>query len=167
MTMFRTGSGINIQFENVPERLLNFYEINKEYDNQMDIVIGTDSQNFPGATKVVTVIAMVCERHGGIYMYRTKKIDLIDNVKQKLQFETGDSLLLAQDLVDILESDAKYHEMYASCELSIHVDAGNSDRGKTKRLIPELIGWINSCGYHAKVKPDSFAASSIADRISK
>ena len=133
----------------------------------MNIIIGTDSQNFPGITKMVTVIAMICEHHGGLYIYCTKMIDIINNVKQKLQLETGDSLVLAQDLVDILESNSKYHEMYTACELSIHVDAGNSERGKTKKLIPELIGWINSCGYNAKVKPNSFAASSIADRISK
>lgn len=165
--MFQTGSGVSISFEDIPEKLLNFYKTHKEYGEQIDIIIGTDSQNFPEKTKVVTVIAMVCNCHGGIYMYEIKKVDTITNVKQKLQLETGDSLLLAQSLVDILESDSKYNEMYKSCELSIHVDAGNSEHGKTKKLIPELVGWINSCGYNAKVKPDSFAASSIADRISK
>ena len=38
---------------------------------------------------------------------------------------------------------------------------------KTKELIPELVGWIKSCGYDCEVKPDSFVASSIADKISK
>lgn len=165
--MFQTGSGSEIDFKDIPNRLLNFYELNKDYGQQIDIVIGTDSQNFPGLTKMVSVVAMVCECHGGIYMYKTKKIDLVNNVKQKLQLETSDSLLLTQELVDILESDPKYYEMYISCELSIHIDAGNSEKGKTKRLIPELVGWINSCGYNVRVKPNSFAASSIADRISK
>ena len=46
-------------------------------------------------------------------------------------------------------------------------DAGNSDKGKTKALIPELVGWIRASGYDAKTKPESFVASTIADRISK
>ena len=57
--------------------------------------------------------------------------------------------------------------MFAECPLSIHVDAGNSDKGKTKALIPELVGWIRASGYDAKTKPESFVASTIADRISK
>ncbi|MBR4734133.1 MAG: hypothetical protein IK081_15370, partial [Lachnospiraceae bacterium] len=36
-----------------------------------------------------------------------------------------------------------------------------------KELIPGLVGWIKACGYDCKVKPESYAASSIADRISK
>ena len=57
--------------------------------------------------------------------------------------------------------------MYLSCPIAIHVDAGNSDIGKTKELIPELVGWIRACGYDCEVKPDSFVASTIADRLSK
>ena len=58
-------------------------------------------------------------------------------------------------------------ELYLNSTFSIHVDAGNSDYGKTKELIPSLVGWIKSCGYDCEVKPDSFAASSVADKISK
>ena len=54
-----------------------------------------------------------------------------------------------------------------NCHFSIHIDAGHSNHGKTKDLIPELVGWIKSCGYDCEVKPDSFVASSIADKISK
>lgn len=164
--MFRTGSGKPLTVEEIPERLLQFYELHKEYDVPMNIIIGTDSQNFSD-TKMVSVVAMVCEGHGGIFVYEIKRLHLISNVRLKLQTETADSLALAQQLVDMLESDAKYHEMYCSCPLSIHVDAGNSEKGKTKQLIPELVGWIKSCGYGVKTKPESFVASTIADRISK
>ena len=54
-----------------------------------------------------------------------------------------------------------------SASFVIHVDAGNSPDGKTRELIPDIVGWIRSCGYDCVVKPDSYTASSIADRISK
>ena len=57
--------------------------------------------------------------------------------------------------------------MYLSCPISIHIDAGNSEIGKTKELIPELVGWVNALGYEAKIKPESFCSSTIADKISK
>ena len=50
---------------------------------------------------------------------------------------------------------------------SIHVDAGVSPHGKTRELIPELVGWIKSCGYDCETKPYSWVASCIADKISK
>nr|WP_130838469.1 ribonuclease H-like YkuK family protein [Lachnoclostridium sp. Marseille-P6806] len=47
------------------------------------------------------------------------------------------------------------------------MDAGNSTNGKTKELIPELVGWIKACGYDCQVKSESFVAGTIADRIRK
>lgn len=162
--MFHTGSGQKLEFEEIPKVLLNFYR-NHESDN-VSIIIGTDSQNFSD-TKMVSVIAVVAEGHGGIFFYEISHINLIRNVSLKLQTETAASLELAQKLVDLLESSSEYVQMFADCPLSIHVDAGNSDKGKTKALIPELVGWIKASGYDAKTKPESFVASTIADRISK
>ena len=66
-----------------------------------------------------------------------------------------------------MEDNKECEEVYLNSTFSIHVDAGKSDNGKTKELIPELVGWIKSCGYDCEVKPESFVASSIADKISK
>lgn len=164
--MFLTGSNKPITLEKIPDALLNFYNKNKEKDSAMQIIIGTDSQNFD-KTKMVSVIAMICEGHGGIFFYKTSHINRISNVRLKLQTETSDSLMLAAQLVDMLENNNTYEDMYNNCPISIHVDAGNSENGKTKALIPELVGWIKACGYNVKTKPDSFVASTIADRISK
>ena len=48
---------------------------------------------------------------------------------------------------------------------SIHVDAGKN--GPSCKVIPEIVGWINACGYKAVIKPESVAACSIADKYSK
>ena len=164
--MFRTGSGNKIEFEQIPDAMLQFYQRMKVYDTPCSVIIGTDSQNFAD-TKMVSVIAVICESHGGIFFYEITHKPLISDVRTKLHVETNDSLDLATKLVDILESDERFSEMYLNCPISIHVDAGNSEKGKTKVLIPELVGWIKACGYDAKTKPDSFVASTIADRISK
>lgn len=162
--MFQTGSREKLEFDEIPNRILQFYE--KHKDVPVYIIIGTDSQNFSD-TKMVSVIAVVAEGHGGIFFYEISHVNLIRNVSVKLQTETAASLTLAQRLVDRLEQDVKYEALFMNCSLSIHVDAGNSDKGKTKMLIPELVGWIKASGYDVKVKPYSFVASSIADRISK
>ena len=113
------------------------------------------------------MICVIAAGHGGIFFYEITHQPLIRDVRTKLQVETNDSLKVAEELVGIMESDGKYEEMYLNCPIAIHVDAGNSKNGKTRELIPELVGWIKACGYDCSVKPDSFVASTIADRLSK
>lgn len=155
-----------MEIKGVCDRILAFYDSHKKYETPIQIVVGTDSQNFSD-TKVVTVIAVTCEGHGGIFFYDVTHILRVDDVRTKLHMETQESLKTAEELVDVLGGNEKYEEMYFSCPIAIHVDAGNSPKGKTKELIPELVGWIKACGYDCCVKPDSFVSSSIANRISK
>ena len=164
--MFRSPTYGRMEIGQIPDRILTFYRDHKKYESVTRIIIGTDSQNFDD-TKIVSVIAVICEGHGGIFFYEITRQPLIRDVRTKLHVETNDSLQVAQELVGIMENDGKFEEMYLNCPIAIHVDAGNSTNGKTKELIPELVGWIRACGYDCSVKPDSFVASSIADRLSK
>ena len=45
----------------------------------------------------------------------------------------------------------------------IHADVGEG--GKTKDMIKEVVGLIKSNGFEAKIKPEAFAASVVADRF--
>lgn len=155
-----------VTLKKVAEIINDYYNKCKKYGSNINIIIGTDSQNFSD-TKVVIVVAVQCEGHGGIYFYEIQRIPKIENVKLKLNHETTQSLKYADMLLDEFLADNKFEEMIDNTKISIHVDAGNSNNGKTKDLIPGIVGWITSCGYDCKVKPDSFVASSIADKISK
>ena len=164
--MFYSETYGKININGIPDKILDFYQKNKEIEGDFQIVVGTDSQNFSD-TKMVTVIAAYKEGHGGIFFYNIERINKIKNVKQKLNTETSKSLETMMELANEIDTKDIYNDMKDNTLLSIHVDAGWSDKGKTKELIPGLVGWIKACGYDAKVKPDSFAASSIADKISK
>lgn len=69
----------------------------------------------------------------------------------------------------ITAAQLQNEEVFLNTTFSIHIDAGYSEKGKTKDLIPELVGWvkgsISNCEVY--VKPDSYVASGIADKISK
>ena len=164
--MFRSQTYGNVKLKDIPEKLLDYYNKVKHYGSTFRIIIGTDSQNFSD-TKMVSVVAAICEGHGGIFFYEITRQPLITDVRKKLHIETNSSLNIATALVSEIEDEQKYEELYLNSTFSIHVDAGNSNKGKTKELIPELVGWIHACGYDCSVKPDSYVASSIADKISK
>ena len=158
-----------LDIDGVIEKMSAFYQTHVSYNTPMHIIIGTDSQNVD-KTKVVSVIAMICEEHGGIFFYDTTKVDIIRDVRTKLHMETQRSLEVAEQLLDAIETrsdNETVHEMFMTCPIAIHVDAGNAKHGKTKELIPELVGWVKACGYDCEIKPESFVASSIADKYSK
>jgi len=161
--MYNSQTYGRVELNNIPEKLSDYYQKIKQYESPIHIIVGSDSQNFD-KTKLVNVIAMYCEGHGGIYFYEISRIDKIKDVRVKLHVETGESLKVATELADGLE---KYEDLYLNTTLSIHIDAGLNPNGKTRELIPELVGWIQSCGYDCETKPDSWVASTIADRISK
>lgn len=163
--MFISQTYGKLELNQIPDCILDYYNKMKSFECPIHIIVGTDSQNFSD-TKMVIAIAVTCEGHGGIYFSEVTRKPRIQDVRLKLHTETNESLRVATELVNILEQE-KYQELFLNTTFSIHIDAGKSDKGKTKELIPELIGWIKSCGYECEIKPNSFVASSIADKISK
>ena len=131
------------------------------------IVIGTDSQNHKDETRGVIVIAVYTDGKGGKFFYEIQKLPIILNLKVKIHKETELSIAYADQLIDELTTlsiqENFDYEKYTS--IGIHVDAGYA--GPSGQVIPEIVGWLKGAGYEPTVKPDSFVASTIADRISK
>ncbi len=164
--MYNSQTYGKLNIENIPAKLLAYYDKVKNFDSPIQIIVGTDSQNHSN-TKIVTVIAIVCEGHGGIYFYEISHVSKIEDIRQKLFKETTLSLRTADTVLEIIENDPRYLELYDNSTFTIHVDAGKTKKSKTAELIPAIVGWIKSVGYECEVKPDSFVSSSIADRLSK
>lgn len=164
--MWRSQSYGVLTIEEIPEKLLAFYNRNVDCGEPMEITIGTDSQNRTGYTKIVSVISIICRGRGGIFFHQVEYIESIFDVRRKLEEETNRSLTVAHQLIEILQRK-KFQKIYKNCPISIHIDAGNAENGKTRNLIKSLVGWVNGMGYSCEVKPNSYAASSIADRLSK
>ncbi|NLV75502.1 MAG: hypothetical protein GX023_00715 [Tissierellia bacterium] len=132
--------------------------IKKSPESTYNISVGTDSQNFD-YTKIVVVVAIHRIGNGGIFFYDIKNIKRITNISQKLFYETSNSLSVAMRLSETLEKEG------IDFGISIHVDAGKN--GQSSKLIPEIVGWIKACGFGCETKPNSYAASSIADKYTK
>ena len=72
------------------------------------------------------------------------------------------SCKLALSLKDDLEKKLKELNSPKYEFLYIHADVG--ENGKTKDMIKEVVGLIKSNGFEAKIKPESYAASVVADK---
>ena len=165
--MFHTAAGKMIEMDQIVEELKCFYEKNKDYGAPFQVIVGSDSQNF-SETHLATVICILCVGHGGRYFYSLKATERkLTTVRQKLHAETNDSLMVADELLKEMEKDANA-ELKRNCPIAIHIDAGNSEKGKTKPLIPEIVGWVKACGYESCcTKPYSVVASTLADKVAR
>jgi len=163
--MFKTAQGQVMSVPDIAKRIFEF--IMSDKTNSYEITVGTDSQNYD-RTKMVEVIAVHRKGRGGTYFYNIEFVRRITNLKQKINEETSRSLLVANDLLDCLEEMFLANDMVMEdldVSFQIHCDIGRA--GKTSVLIKEIVSWVTSQGYVCLIKPDSYAASDIADKYSK
>ncbi|MBM7659553.1 putative RNase H-related nuclease YkuK (DUF458 family) [Bacillus mesophilus] len=167
--LFENITENNMTFERVFSKILRFMEL--EPSAVYHLSIGTDSQVHPNETRFVSAIhihrvgrgAWGCLRQ--IIMPRE-----IRSIREKISLETAYSQELASlftsehfdEMTDIL---VPYADEGADLRFGIHLDIGR--KGVTKDLIQEMTSRIKSMGIEAKIKPDSYAASSYANRYTK
>ena len=123
------------------------------------LIIGTDSHTKQG-THMVTAIIIQRVGKGARYFYRHSHHLSMRSLRQKLFYETSLSL----DVVFALR-DKLARNFLVGLKMEIHVDAGYV--GPTRELIREVVGMVVANGLVARVKPNSFAASAVADRYTK
>ena len=164
-SMFTRPNGQKVSVEEIAEIVAEY--ISSDRQSQYEITVGTDSQNYD-KTKIAEVIAVHRVGSGGIFFYRIDFVRRIDNLRQKIQEETQRSLAIADNLLEKLELSIMGHDLdmdHIHVHFQIHCDVGYE--GKTKVLIQEIVGWVRSSGYECQIKPQSFAASSVANKFSK
>ncbi|SHF12533.1 ribonuclease H-like YkuK family protein [Desulforamulus putei] len=123
------------------------------------IVVGTDSQ-VRGETCFVTAVIVHRKGKGARFYYRKNTQRKIKSLRQKIFYETSMSLELGAKITSFLAQGG-----VEGINVEIHIDVGH--HGETKELIREVVGMVTGSGFEAKIKPDSFAASSVADRYTK
>jgi predicted RNase H-related nuclease YkuK (DUF458 family) len=125
---------------------------------QHKIVIGTDSHTTRQSTTFVTAVVVHRVGKGARFFFRKEHRKPLFDLRHRIYKETELSLNLVELLNRIGMSD-----LLTRWPLEIHIDIGQ--QGETKSLITEIKGWVTSVGYVARIKPESFGASAVADRF--
>lgn len=136
--------------------------VDEEPSSFYSLVIGTDSQarRLNGKSEIDFVTAIIIHRKGkgARYFWRKERHFNKPHLRDKIYTETLMSLDIAQKIVPEIRkriSPAKY-------DLEIHIDVG--PLGPTREMIREVVGMVNGNGFTAKTKPESWGASSVADK---
>jgi predicted RNase H-related nuclease YkuK (DUF458 family) len=126
------------------------------------LVIGSDSQikRIGGRKQIDFVTAIVIHRQGSgaRYFWQKEKRFEAPVLREKIYTETFKSLRIAHELVPNLREILSSYQY----DLEIHIDVG--PKGQTREMIKEVVGMVNGNGFVAKTKPDSWGASSVADK---
>lgn len=118
--------------------------------------IGTDSQNYSkknSCTFTTALIAYKMRKGGAVIIHRDIN-PMIKSLRQRLLMEAMRSLEVAWWLNDKVTPDNV---------IAIHLDVNPSIRFESGKYKDELVGLIVSQGFKCFIKPDSYAASSVAD----
>jgi len=145
------------------------YFIKTNPDNSFLIAVGTDSQVKGRYTCFATGIHIHMKGQGAwCCVSKMLEAKRYMNLKEKISKETALTYeivyMLNEQLIDSLcDFSIKYKNF--DCKLEAHIDIGT--RGETRKFIREMVGYFEGIGIDAKIKPDSFVASSLANRYSK
>jgi len=156
----------NLLLNQTVEELFSY--IAEKPEKSYDIVVGCDSSS--GEEPFFPVVLVVLRKgQGGRFFikkiaYKNRKFyNWHQRILEEVYLSCEIALLVKEEIKKksqemILKglSFSNYQFRY------IHADVG--EHGQTRDMIKEVIGLIQGNGFEPKIKPESFAASTIADR---
>lgn len=159
---FNSSFGITLSVDQVIDEVARF--MRDDAQSTYKIIIGTDSALLRN-NEADFVMAVVIHRigKGGRYFWRRIKLDKFFTLRDRIIREVLLSLDLAklvlEKLVNVEKNEANTLPRWS---FEIHADVG--ENGSTKVIIQEVVGMIRAHNFEARIKPESYAASSVADK---
>lgn len=152
---FKTAYGQKISINEIVSIIKNFILEKPEYNYKL--FVGTDSENREKNIEFISVIVVHRVGYGARYFWKRvvskKKFDLYSRLWQEALF----SLNISEKLFRFLINEK------LKFDFEVHLDLGVN--GKSRSVIKEIINLIKSYGFEVKIKPESYAASKIADHL--
>lgn len=125
-------------------------------DEERIVHIGTDAQHRGYNTDFVTVIAVLNPGKGGRVFYRRERTRRTRSLAQKLFREAELSIAVATALSEEIAQ-----------EIVVHIDANQDLRHRSSDYVQALAGMVVGYGFKVAVKPNSWCATHVADRVVK
>ena len=153
---WHTASGYQIEFRDILLEIEDYVKYGGK------IFVGTDSQIKGDAVIFASTICLhgnVSNKKYATYFFNKTRFDRSES--QELQKRIMQEVQLSIDLTMLLI------KKYPDAEVEIHVDVGTTNKSKTRKYVDMINGWLMGMGIGCKMKPDSWASSSVADHHTK
>jgi len=156
---FRSPTLGRMELAKVAKEISNYVSQDSQYKYRL--IVGTDSNGDKKADFVTAIIVCRVGRGGRYFWKKTNGNKTFHTIRDRIYQEVTLSLKTAQDILGKLESSLK-PDQQPDYDFQIHIDVGQ--KGPTREMIKEVVGMVRGNGFKAKIKPESFAASSVADK---
>ncbi len=155
--LFKSGRGEQLTPEQVVKEIAQFMLADASYDYR--VTIGSDSEQLHDKrADFVTAIVVHRIGNGGVYYWRRLVEDKkFHTLRDRILEEVLLSLVVANNFIETAKE-----QKLPKFDFEIHIDIG--EKGATKVMLQELTGMIRANNFNVKTKPDSYAASKVADR---
>jgi hypothetical protein len=154
---FKSSLGLQLDIPEVVREILNFMRADTK--RRYTVIIGTDSLLLPSRhADFVTAVVVHRIGNGGRYFWRHAEFGKFHTLRDRIIRE----VLLSLEAADLLLRELKHKASDVQWSFEIHADVG--EHGPTNVLIQEVVGMIRASNFEVKTKPQSYAASKVADR---
>lgn len=155
-TRWRNASGEYLPLKHIID-LINLAMIE---DDNHQVTIGVDSQPKSNYSIIVKVIAVIFNDKRHYYWVRSRTSNIPNDLRSRMLEECNISINLATMLTNRFVDPPN---------LSIHLDVNTSDsKAATSKFSSMLENIVRAYGFDdVEVKPNSWAASSVADKYTK
>ena len=156
---FKDAFGTNVSIEEVVAQIIEFSKAAPQY--KYEVVVGTDSEAVNDRkSDLVTAIVVRRVGNGGRYFWRRFSGGPFHTLRNRIIEEVMTPLRAAQAVLKAMSEALTGTAMIFHFE--VHADIG--EEGQTKEMIQEVTGMIRAHNLDFCVKPNSYAASSVADK---
>lgn len=124
-----------------------------------EIIVGADSQLKSRGTYFALVISVIRPGHGGTFFYHKFQERHYASLQQRIFQEAMYAVGLATEVRQYLRD----HQL--DTPVRLHFDIGT--KGPTRKFIQSLLALAETNHFRAEIKPNSFCASTIADRFTR
>jgi len=152
----------NLPIEDVLKEISHY--IAEKPEKFYDIIVGCDSSSSQEPTFPLAVVVLRVGEGGRFFLKRINYHELRkfygwrQRVLEEVLLSCELALFLRENLKKQIAASLNWQFCY------IHADVG--EKGVTRDMIKEVTGLIRGNGFEPKIKPESFAASNVADRYS-
>lgn len=129
--------------------------LREKIDESVKIYIGADSQNIGDLTHYATVIVLHYGNNGGHVLYNKQVVPRVRDNFNRLWKEVEDSISVAMYLRENGLPDAEY----------IDLDLNPDPKYNSNTVLRAALGYVESMGFKARIKPNAAAASCCADHL--
>ncbi|MEK7513165.1 MAG: ribonuclease H-like YkuK family protein [Patescibacteria group bacterium] len=154
---FHSSFGLELSIAEVVSEIVRFMRADQK--RAYKIIIGSDSEALASKdADFVTAVVVHRVGNGGRYFWRRIELGKFYTLRDRIIREVLLSLEVAREL--LIELKRESHDL--AWDFEIHADVG--EHGATSVLIQEVVGMIRASNFEARTKPESYAASKVADR---